>query len=416
MLADEGRVHEWAWRSVAVEPVNREMNMNLAKYRDTFMALTGLGTLFVCILACTSFSPDDKQILYPTYDPKTRSLGVAVYDRAAQKSKVLLVSKVVPEPGGKVQPVMMRPQWLADGKNVVVAWMLPQDSKDDGTALTLALLSVEGKEPVRLLHLAALRDPSSVISYPLAVTGTRAMFNSGSNLITLDLVTGEARTQTNRYPLMVFASPVPGRFGYMEQDEEEKVECGLLNPETMVREWRIQMDKEEGEKGFIGFSPVGRKAAFTPGKDGEPIIQLYEEGQPSKPVKVPAAEGEHIGLGQVEFARDGRSLFVVFESKVDDKTGPSLGIMELPLDGRPPKRTVLISGAGFDAKESVSAFQFGLSHDGKALAISSAYLALFHDSFRAEDCALFIVDLASDKRPVTKIPIPLPVGAGKFDK
>jgi hypothetical protein len=61
---------------------------------------------------------------------------------------------------------------------------------------------------------------------------------------------------------------------------------------------------------------------------------------------------------------------------------------------------------------TLSLFQFGLSHDGKALAVSSAYLAAANEKFRAQDCALFIVDLVSAKRPVTRIPIPLPGASG----
>ncbi len=389
--------------------------MNLAKYRDPFLALTGLGALFVCILACTSFSPDDKQILYPTFDPKTRSMGVAVYDRAARETKVLFVSKAIAAPGGKVQPVLMRSQWLPDGKNVVVALLPLKDSKDDESALTFAILSLDGQEPVRLLDLAGIKESSSVVSYPLAITGTRAFFNSGSNLVTLDLVTGETWVQTNRHPLMVFASPVSGRFGFMEEVEKDRIDWGLLNPETMTKEWRIPIEgAREGEAGFA-FSPVGRKVALVQDKSAAPAVQVYEEGQPAKSVPAPVAEEEALKLSQVEFSRDGRSLFVAYESRVEGKTGHSLGIIELPLDGRPPRRTVLISGAELDAERSLPSFQFGLSHDGKALAVSSTYLALFDKGFRAEDCALFIVDLASDKRPVTKIPIPLPVGVGRFD-
>jgi hypothetical protein len=268
---------------------------------------------------------------------------------------------------------------------------------------------------VRVLHFTGIEDPSSVISYPLAVTGTRAFFNTGSNLVVLDLVTGETQVQANLRPLMVFASPVPGRFGFLEEVADDGMECGLLNPETMTREWQVHLGTEKKEGGAMGFSPVGRKVAFTPGKAGNPVIQVYEAGQPPKQVKVPVAKAEEINLGQVEFTRDGRSLLVVIASKVDGQEGPSLGIVELPLEGGPPRRTVLISGAEFDAEKVLGFFQFGLSHDGKTLAASSAYLPLTQDGFRPEDCALFIVDLVSTNRPVTKIPIPLPVGAGKMD-
>ncbi len=389
--------------------------MNSRKTRNTFLALTGLAALFVCILACTSFSPDDKKILYPTFDPKTRSMGVAVYDRPSRESRVLFTCKTMLKQGREARLVMMRSQWLADGKNVVITWMPLSDSKEDESVTTFAMLPLEGKEPVRLLHWAGFKEASDFTFYPLPVVGTRLFWNTESNTITLDLLTGETQVRTNIHPLLLFASLVPGRFGFVEQLSDERIECGMLNPETMTREWRVQIENNKSVGGaFRAFSPVGKKVVFSPEEGGEPVLQLYEEGQSPKLVPVPAAKTEHLELGQVEFSPDGRSLVVAFQSEVEGKTGHSFGIIELPLDGRSPKRTVLISEAKIKIEkyQSLAFFQFGLSHDGKALAVSSAYLAAASENFRAEDCALFIVDLASAKRPVTRIPIPLPAGGG----
>ena len=394
---------------------NRDINMNSRRTRNTFLALIGLAALFVCILACTSFSPDDKKILYPTFDPKTRSMGVAVYDRSLRESRILFTSKEMLKQGREPQPVMMRSQWLAGGKNVVITWCPPGTSKEDENVATFAMLPLEGKEPVRLLHLGGLKDPSFFAYYPLPMVGTRAFVNTESNIITtLDLLTGDTRVRTNSHLLMLFASPVPGRFGFVEQVSDERLECGMLDPETMTKEWRVGLGEKKLDNCSCpaAFSPVGKKAVFSPEEGGEPVLQLYEEGQSPKPVSVPVAETEQLELGQVAFSPDGRSLVVAFASEAEGKTGHSLGIIELPLDGRPPRRTVLISGAEIEKEKSLGFFQFGLSHDGKALAVSSVYLAVANKTFRAEDCALFIVDLASAERTVAKIPIPLPAGRG----
>ena len=390
--------------------------MNLRNTRNTLLALTGLAALFVCILACTSFSPDDKQILYSTFDPQARSMGVAVYDRSSHKSRLLFTSKAMLKQGREPQPVMMRSQWLADGKNVMITWVPLTESKEDEGMNTFALISLDGKEPVRLLHLAGMKDASSFAYYPLPMAGTRAFVNTESNTFTLDLTTGETRVRTNSHPLMLFASPVPGRFGFMEQVGDDQIECGMLNPETMNQDWKVRLEdnKSAGET-FMAFSPVGKKVVFSPEK-GKPVLQVYEEGQSPKLVPVPAAETDEMGLGLVEFSADGRSLVVAFQSKAEGKPGSTFGIIELPLDGRPPTRTDLIRGAEIDKEKSLVFFQFGLSHDGKALAVSSAYLAAANEKFRAEDCALFIVDLASAKRTVAKVPIPLPVGGGALIK
>ena len=379
------------------------------QYRNAAAAIVGLAALFVCILACTSFSPDDKQILYPTLDPQSRSVGVGVYDRASRKSKMLFVIKVHGD------PVMVRSQWLPDGKRVVLTWN-PSGGPEEGSYIeTFAVLSIDGKEPVRLFSVGGEKKNTHSFFYPLAIMGTRAFVNRGEAIVALDLVTGETEVQTNNCELAVYCSPVPGRFGFIEALKTNQFECGLLEPKTMKKDWRVQLkiehhidniDSISASFHFFAFSPVGRKVAFTGLNEDTRSVQVYEAGQPPKALAIPAGREEEIDVGQVEFARDGRALFVAFQSRSGSNSGQCLGIFELPLDGRPPVRMELIRGT---KSLDVTVFQFGLSHDGKALAVSSAYSAIDKD----EDYALFIIDLASAKRPVTKIPIPLPTDAGK---
>jgi WD40-like Beta Propeller Repeat len=391
------------------------MIMDSKNARETVVALAGLGALAVCILACTSFSPDDKKILYPTFDPQARAMGIGLYDRPSRKSRVLFASRAMSEQGEAKTPVTMRSEWLPDGKHVVVTWNPVSEAKEDKSVATFALLSLDGKEPVRLMHLTGLKDCGVCLHYPLPMVGTRAYVNAGSNIITLDLLTGETQVRTNGQELVVFASSVPGRLGFMAEIAEDRIECGLLNPETLTKEWRVEVEqKKDGGDGFFAFSPVGRKVVFTPDRGKEPVLTIYEEGKPARSVPVPVTEEEQLSLGQVTFSPDGRSLFVAFEAETEGKDGKSLGVVELPLDGSPARRTVLVSGAKLTHDQSVAFFQFGLSHDGKALAVSSAYEAVANEGFRAEDCALFIVDLASARRAVTKISIPLPVGCGSL--
>ena len=59
--------------------------------RNAALALVGLLALTIYILACTSFSPDDTKVLYPSFDQATGAIGMAVYDREARTSETLFV-------------------------------------------------------------------------------------------------------------------------------------------------------------------------------------------------------------------------------------------------------------------------------------------------------------------------------------
>jgi len=390
--------------------------MSLERKRNAVVAAVGAGALVVCILACTSFSPDDKKILYPTFDPATRSMGVAVYDRAAKTSELLLVSRGLNEAGEADTPMIMRANWLPDGKRVAVTWLPLEEDKEDKSVVSFAVLTLEGKEPLRLLHLKDV-EYGGVISYPLPIVGNRVYVNSDSNTLTsLDLVTGQCRLHTNPEQLAVYVSPVPDRLGFLAKVGADKLECGLLNPATMTKEWRMELEEDTACNCFFAFSPAGRKVVFTPEENAEPVLKLYEEGKPPKPVPVPRAKEEELTLGQVAFSKDGNALLAAFRLKTEGRKGQSLGIVEVPLDGNPARRTVLIKEAELEHDQTLQFFQFGLSHDGKALAVSSAYVAAANPDLGAEDCALFILDLADPNRKVTKVAIPRPFDCGRIGK
>ena len=192
-------------------------------------------------------------------------MGVAVYDRSSRKSRILFTSKGMFEQGSETKPVMMRSQWLADGKHVVINWMPLTDSADAKSVATFAMLPLGGAEPVRLLHLGGLKDSSEITLFPLALVGTRAFLNAESNIITLDLLTGETRVLTNTQTLTVYASPVPGRFGFMAPIAGDRMECGLLNPETMTKEWRVEREENKALRQLLlRLQPSGQKGCLHP--------------------------------------------------------------------------------------------------------------------------------------------------------
>jgi hypothetical protein len=59
-------------------------------------------------------------------------------------------------------------------------------------------------------------------------------------------------------------------------------------------------------------------------------------------------------------------------------------------------------------------FQGAISHDGKAAAVASTYLACGDKGLKPDDCALFLVDLKDPNRKVTRVPIPMPAERPSF--
>ena len=58
--------------------------MKTISSRDTALALLGMLSLAVYILACTSFSPNDRQVLYPAFD---ESGAVALASRSSRSTR-----------------------------------------------------------------------------------------------------------------------------------------------------------------------------------------------------------------------------------------------------------------------------------------------------------------------------------------
>jgi hypothetical protein len=138
---------------------------------------------------------------------------------------------------------------------------------------------------------------------------------------------------------------------------------------------------------------------------------LLEEGKSPRDLLLPVTETESLELGYCAFSPKGDVLFASFTLQTNGGPATAFGFVEVPLDGSTPRRTLLIQNASIsdsDKRNANTFFEFGLSHDGKTLAVSSTGVALVSPEMKTEDCALFLVDLSQPSRKVTKVAIPLP--------
>jgi len=131
--------------------------------------------------------------------------------------------------------------------------------------------------------------------------------------------------------------------------------------------------------------------------------------QAGKPVLTRTiSETEELRCGNAVLLERKDLIVVSYMREHEGTNRASFGLLEIPLKEGPIRDTVLIRDT--EAKDNFAPFLFqvGVSHDAKTAAVSSMYLACMGDEFRAEDCALFFVDLSDAKRKVTRIPIAMP--------
>ena len=373
------------------------------------MALVGLLALSVYILACTSFSPDDSKVLYPAFDGPSGAVGIAVYDREkASSDLVFLPMTADASDTNRLAPMLVRSQWLADGKHILLCWSGGKDN--DG--LTLAVMPWNAPAPLRLLNLPKVEDLA--ISRPLCVAGDRVfLMESKQQVLRFDLKTGEVARHAfagEESEIILLPDPNEREVCYMEaaQGQASNTVFGRLNPDTFALTPLASFTNDVADGSFFASDPAGKRCAFVEKAEPLPQVVVVADGKPVFRRSI-GAKGEELTFANAVFSQRGDSLLAGFERKREGQPAASYGLMEIPLGDQPVRETVLISGSAAGDGGNALFFEFGFSHDGKTAAVASTYLACEKDQeFKAEDCALFFIDLSDPGRKVTKAPIPMP--------
>ena len=382
------------------------------KVRNSLLALTGLVALTIYVLACgTAFSPDDAKVLYPAFDKENGQVGLAVYDRKARVSQMLFVPASI-EDGERISPNprILRGHWLPDGRTILAAWPGIKDNDDDG--LSLAVLPVEGRGTFRLYQLPNVDEAAAWFTMPLPLVGNRVFIRLESNQVArLDLKTGTLVTAAVpglEKDGMLYPSPRGDTVFCVlqEEDSDGPAVFARLDPNTFKTTPILTITNEVADSGFFAFNNTGRRFAIVEEIDGALQLNVLEGDRTV--FSRPLGNEQGIRFGNALFSPGNDAILASFQRRESEVEGASYGIMEIPLDQRPIRETVLVPACSADEEEDAMMFQVSLSHDGETAAAASTYLACEDEAFKAENCALFLVDLKDPKRKVTRVPIPLP--------
>jgi hypothetical protein len=378
--------------------------MKTSRSLQSILAGVAVGSLLVYVLACsTSFSPDDKQVIYPSFDPQSGATSVSLYDRSTKRCETLLMSARC-EPAADRESVLIRAEWLPDGKHILVGQLV------DNNALLLTVLPRDPKELVRNFTLADFDEAAGSLQFPFAIVENQ-LFLNGDNIdpIRLDLSTGAVTGgKTNENPMVVLPAP-DGKslVGLRASKADKSIAFGAYDPATMEFKPVSSLAADGGEVPLPCFNPADGRVIWIVQKDSQLNLQVFkkEKVELTRPLTLP---GGTLKTGPfLALAPDGKTVFTAACVVTDNKTNSEYGLLEIPLGDAPLRFTPLFRATCDDDGELIFA-QPSLSHDGKTWAICSSYLYRQNHALNSDDCALFLVDVSKAKRPVTKVAIPVP--------
>jgi hypothetical protein len=386
--------------------------MKIHQTRNRVLALVALAGLSVYILACTSFSPDDSKVLFPAFDSGSGAIGMAVYDRETRRSEMLFVPVAYAQgQTNTMAPAFMRGQWMDRGRQILLAYALAKD--DDNSEINLLVLPSSGKGPTKLLRLPNLKDVASSLVMPLCVVNNRVFLQTAPHeIVRVDLHTGiqarhefaDAVNEVNLFP-----SPDGTRLFYFEslENPDKGVSFGTVNPEDFSRTLLMRMTNGIPNGALPACDSQGKVLALLQAGGATNQLAVWREGKPVF-TRAFGSPGVEWSFGSAAISSKGDKLWATFQKKTPGTNAVSYGLVEVPFSDAAIRETVLLSAIRRTGDADAVYFQGSVSHDGKTAAVASTLLALGEKNFSASDCALFLVDLASPDRKVTKVPIPLP--------
>ena len=388
--------------------------MNPTTNRNPLLASLALAGLMAYVLACSSFSPDDSKIACPAFDPQTGDFGAAVYDRKSGRlEQVFSFGSMSGKPESKYKGCWTRMQWI-DKNRLLVGWT----GGDEDKALHVAVVPHGAAGPVRIWQIDDLSDPWPRLLTPFALAGNRlfVVVNKSNLVARLDLQTGRiehhlcAGDKIALYPAgrseQIFYAAVYEASGAGQSD---KLEFGTLDAGTFKQSLLLRTDNQDLNE-QLAFSPDGRRIATIIKRGEKKVLSILQAGKEARTIPLPGGDEADFEDGGLCFSPTQDVVFVSYQNVKSGETKASLGVLTVPLDGKPIERTVLVPAIGGTNSNNAPFFQATPSHDGMTLAVATSYF--FGDPEKtqgsAKDCALFLIDVTTRPHKITRVPLALP--------
>jgi hypothetical protein len=273
--------------------------------------------------------------------------------------------------------------------------------------LNLALAPFGSTAPMRLLQLADIKEEGLLL--PLCANGGKLFLRVADRAVArIDLktmaVVRHEFTDTQKEIVLYPAPNADGPF-YVETLDGDKAVFGHLNPESFSRTPLMTITNELHGESVFAYDSQGKTMAFLePGETNRLIV--LQAGKPAR-IRMLDAKGANWAFGNAGLSPKGGMLWAAFMKKAETNA-VSYGLLEVPFGEEPVRETTLLTLPQPVENDKVFYFQASVSHDGKTAAVASTYLACTAKEFNPVDCALFLVDLSSPDRKVTKVPIAYP--------
>jgi hypothetical protein len=386
------------------------MSTNSHTIRNSILSGIAMAALLVYVLACTSFSPDDRRVLFPAFDAQHGGVAAMVYDRKTRQIEQVFASVNPVVPGKTNRTIsLLRPQWFPDGKHILVA------RQDQNSDVELTVIPYGTHDPVRSLQLPKSDFEDSGLVMPMPILGSEIFIPcKDKSFAAFNLVTGAARisSDTNKFALYADAS---GKtlFGWTQShDGNDSGTFGKIDPATLVFQPLTEIPAQQmSDGGTIAFTPE-RVCMLGTWDHTNVELRVFHAG------KLEFSRTVETGGRKVKFGPDsalspkGNCLYASFASTDQHGTNYEYGVAEVPFTKAPVRWTTLLRTTKGDEAD-ILFFQGGLSHDGSTWAVSSAFLWAQNEHLQNSDSALFLVDLNGTQRKVTKVSIPVPPEFGR---
>jgi hypothetical protein len=246
---------------------------------------------------------------------------------------------------------------------------------------------------------------------PPPVIGKYMFLVCASSIRRLDLESGEVRTQRFEREMEFVMAWFGDRIYYLGKFKSSSLyEIGTLTTDTLALVPFLTLDGADvGKLSFFAAASrdgsrialVSKKAA-GPGTGEETRLLIYSAQSLERTILI-GSERE-IDLGNPEWSPDGRLIYASYCRKLKGNKCTELGILEVSTTGQPMREVPLLRCQECESGFQMY-FQVALSPDGKTAAAYSTYLEI-QDGIADTDRALYLVDLESPDRKVTKVPIP----------